>query len=211
LLCHEDSTVSDRQERELEKLVAGGDYDAAERLYWMLLRSRSGAVLMDRLIEAAVRVELRASGVSGQDLDVSIQHKLAFVRGQPVGEVREEEAAQERAYWSIINVTSDLHRIPRVARQPGFTVYSREDRGVYRYQADGQWTRLVQLSAAPPGRPFYVVDTLSQRDNMEAESGSACLVLANRGVYKCSVHRDNPHASAATRHWDSVRFERRPG
>lgn len=200
--------MTDRRERELERQAAAGDAQAAERLYWLLLRSSDTSTLMDRLIEAAIHLELRAAGVNQEG--VTVYQKINFVRGRPLQTIEPEDLDADRRYWSEIDVDSDLHRIPRAVRQPGFITYCTESGSVYRVQQDGQWERVVQLSAPPPGRPFHVVATLSERDALEVGSGEACLVLVNRGVYRSEI-RQNRHSSSRTVHWQSVRIERRPG
>jgi hypothetical protein len=176
-----------------------GDVDAAERLYWSLHRSADHVTLMDRLIEAAICTETKKRSAT-------IWQKLAFMRGESVMDSSPQQVERAQQEWSVIVEAGQLHRIPREVRQPGFTTYCQQDTSVYRYGPDRQWKRLVRLSAAPPGRPFHVVDTLAERDALDVRSGASCLVLANRGIYRSQI-RKNDFSESETVHWQSIRFE----
>lgn len=193
--------MSDRGERELERRAQAGDASAAERLYWKVVRASTGPQVMDRLIEAVIQLQTSRTP--------SVFEKIAFLRGQPVQAVEPEALDLLQRRWSEIEGFGDLHRIPRTVRQPGFTTYCAGDDCVYRYQASGEWERVVRLSAPPPGRPLHVVQTLRDRDELEVGSREACYVLANRGVYRSSLST-NKYSRAGTVHWQSIRFERGP-
>ena len=193
--------MSDERRRKLERLAAQGDADAEERLYWDDLRvGYGGVLLLDKLVEAVLTLtnDFRAPTVS---------QKRRFVLGLPHGGALTEQDQQAlRETYSSIRSADGLHQIPRVIRDPGFTVYVREERAVYRLDAQDQWRRLCALSAAPPAGTFRVVGTLRDRDDLP---GGVCLVLANGGVYESRGARGpmggNRNSSVA---WNAIRFEK---
>lgn len=190
----------DKRLQELERAAEKGDAQAAERLYWESMRLYSGPQLFDRLIEAVITLQTKQAP--------DVHQKLAFLRGRPVRERSPEQLERIRRRWTTVGSPGDLHRIPRDVRQPGFTTYCTADQCVYQLAGNGEWERLAQLSAEPPGHPFHVVQTLAERDALEVGHGEACLVLANRGLYRSSSNR-NEHSGAHTISWRSIRFERR--
>lgn len=192
--------MADRDERELERRAAQGDADAAERLYWSVMRSRAGAQLLDRLIESVVALQIKAQP--------TVMQKLAFLRGEPVERVTEVDLERLARRNSEIRSSEDLHRIPRSVRRPGFVTYCHGDGSVYRYESNGEWRRLVRLSAEPPGYPLHIVATLRDRDDLDGVgNGESCLVLANMGLYKSFIER-NRYSNSEVVKWHSVRFEK---
>jgi hypothetical protein len=189
--------VADERSRKLERSAAGGDADAAERLYWTELRNQSTSELLDRMVEAVL--------TSVNKEAPTVWDKLRWLRGLPPEDTSQETLAAMRRRWSQIASARDLHRLPRMIRETGFTIYAREEREVYRYTEEGQWERLCSLSAAPPRTPFLVFDTLQERNDSEDRCES-CLVLENGGVYVATV--TGGQFSPYSRGWSSVRFEK---
>jgi hypothetical protein len=199
----EQQAVTDERTRELERRAFSlGDASAAETLYWNLMRVADYSQLMDRLIESAIKLETKKT-------TCSVWQKIAFIRGEPVVETSPEQIERLVASWSTIAESNQLHRVPREIRQAGFTTYCQQDHCVYRYGSDFQWKRIAQLSSAPPGRPFHVVETLADRDALAVRSGASCLVLANKGIYRSQI-RGNEFSDSEHTHWQSIRFERGP-
>lgn len=198
--------MSDERRRRLERLSVQGDMEAEERLYWDDLRSGLGGTqLLDKLVESLLALH------NGGTLP-TVWEKRWFVNGAVGPWAMGEEARQQLAdQWRRVEGGEDLHRIPRPLREPGFTVYVVSDQSVYRLNADRQWRRLCRLSAEPPGYPFYVVQTLRDRDALDVgnRSRASCLVLENGGIYRTAGVRG---PSGSNRHysteWTAVRFER---
>ncbi len=190
--------------RDLERRAEQGDTDAAEELYWKGLRSGLSMKLLDKLVEAVLTLD---NGVSP-----TVWQKLSFTRDQPLEVLPPAEAAAERERWRLVQSASQLHQIPRSVRAPGFTTYVVSDWSVYQVQADGNWLRLVTLSAPPPCHPFHIVQQLSDRDALQITSRASCFVLQNGGVYigerpsHGSVNQTDPNVRVR---WVDVRFEKR--
>lgn len=192
--------MTDQRRRELERRSQQGDAEAAERLYWDDLRVGLGGVqLLDKLVETVLTLANKRAP--------TVWDKIAFVRGLPSVPLSAEEMVELSDRWRRVRSAAELHRVPRSLRQPGFTTYATEDRTVYRVDVEGKWSRLASLTAAPPIHPFYVVETLAERDRLPGHG--SCLVLANGGIYK-SIGRRGPRG--ANRHsaieWAPVRFEK---
>jgi hypothetical protein len=191
--------MADSRSRDLERAAAGGDHEAAERLYWETLRVTSGSHLLDRLIEEVITLRTRRAP--------SVWDKLNWVRGTPQESLSPEQLATLHATWRQVEAVADLHRVPRIIRQDGFTVYCRDQGQVFEF-SKGIWNRLADLSRPPPGFPFTVYRSIRERDekNPSPPLGSSCLVLENGGVYRAESSRSTyqPHRNV----WASIRFER---
>lgn len=191
--------MADERLRRLEREAASGDAAAGEGLYWETLRTQGTMYLLDRMIETMLTAVNKEAP--------TIWDKLRWLQGKPPEDTSQEHLAALRAHWSVIRSADDLHRVPRMIRTAGFTVYCTKDREVYRFGADGQWVRACSMSSRPPTRDFRIFKTITERNASSGGPGVSCLVLENGGVYE-STPRHNPYQPHG-REWISVRFEKK--
>jgi hypothetical protein len=191
--------MADERSRRLEREAASGDAAAAEQLYWAELRNQSVSELLDRMVETVLTAANREAP--------TVWDKLRWLRGLPPQDTSQADLALLSQHWSQVNSVADLHRVPRMVRQSGFTVYAQEQREVYRYSTASQWERVCKMSQRPPTRRFHVFDTLRDRDAANLSSGDSCLVLQNGGVYEARIDH-NPYRPPGGINWSSVRFEK---
>jgi hypothetical protein len=190
----------DERLRRLERDAAGGDAQAAETLYWSVLRTQGTEQLLDRMIEAMLTVVNREAP--------TVWDKIRWIQGLPPEDTGQEQLAALRAHWARVSSTRDLHRIPRQIRETGMTVYAQEEREVFQLGPSGEWVRVCAMSREPPTVWFRVFKTLDDRDRSGSTAGTSCLVLENGGVYEARSDH-NPHRPPGGINWTSVRFEKR--
>jgi hypothetical protein len=193
--------VSDERLRRLEREAATGDAAAGEALYWGTLRTQGTEQLLDRMVETMLTAVNREAP--------TIWDKLRWLQGKPPEDTSHEQLAALRTHWSVIHSAAHLHRVPRMIRTAGFTVYCRKEKEVYRFSCDGsgQWSRACSMSRRPPTSDFRIYKTLAERNATTGGPGVSCLVLENGGVYE-SRHGHNPYQPNG-REWISVRFEKK--